>query len=221
MNDTVENRRPIKSRSSGWAKSAASALAKAGVSANAISVASVVFAAGAAAALLLAPSVPLLFLVAAVLCPLRLLANLFDGMVAVEHGSATTSGPIYNELPDRLSDVLVIAALGHAAALSAGTGPIADWGGLVGWLGAVAALLTAYVRELGRGLGAPADFSGPLAKQHRMWVVVAAAVAAFVVSPLASLILFAASVVILVGTTLTVVRRLSRLAGFLAGRDPS
>lgn len=227
--ETPENRRPIKSRSSGWATQTARALAAAGISANAISVASVGFALAAALALILAPVLGFwLYLVAALLCPLRLLANLFDGMVAVEHGKAMHTGPLYNEVPDRISDVVVIAALGYSASMLADgsvasgvmLGFIGDWAHLVGWLGAVAALLTAYVRELGRALGGPADFSWPLAKQQRMWVTVVVALSAFVlgifVSPaLASIALFGGSVVIAVGTALTVVRRLNRLAAFL------
>lgn len=37
-------------------------------------------------------------------------------------------------------------------------------------------MLTAYVRELGRANGAPGDFSGPMAKQHRMATMTLAAV---------------------------------------------
>jgi hypothetical protein len=35
--------------------------------------------------------------------------------------------------------------------------------------------MTAYVREVVRAAGAPADFSGPMAKPHRMFVMTLAA----------------------------------------------
>jgi phosphatidylglycerophosphate synthase len=113
-------------------------------------------------------------LLAAGLCvQLRLLCNLLDGMVAVEHGRGGPTGPIWNEAPDRLADVLFLTGAGYGAAL-AGVG----WGEAAGWAAAVFAVMTAYVRELGRALGRPADFSGPMAKPHRMALLTAAAVAA-------------------------------------------
>src|SRR5205807_2107597 len=49
---------------------------------------------------------------AALLIQLRLLANLMDGMVAVENERAQPTGALFNELPDRLSDSLLIVAAG-------------------------------------------------------------------------------------------------------------
>ena len=37
------------------------------------------------------------------------------------------------------------------------------------------AVVTAYVREMGRGLGLPADFGGPMAKPQRMAALTAVA----------------------------------------------
>lgn len=223
MTTEPDNRRPIASRSSGWAQSLAQRFARAGVSANAISAASLVFALVAAVAFLMAPSLGAwLYVVGAVFIPVRLVANLLDGMVAVEHGKATPTGPLFNEVPDRLADVAVLAAAGISAASAAGSGFVADWGATVGWLAAVAALLTAYVRELGRALGAPADFSGPFAKQHRMWAIVVGALGASLESLWggAGAFLFAAVAVTAVGTWFTAWRRLSRLADFLRGEGP-
>ncbi|MEM6849559.1 MAG: CDP-alcohol phosphatidyltransferase family protein, partial [Pseudomonadota bacterium] len=83
----LDNRRPIAARDTGIARYAARRLAGVGVSANAVSAASVVFALVAAAAILSAPAGgPVVWLAAAGFIGLRLLANLFDGMVAIEHG---------------------------------------------------------------------------------------------------------------------------------------
>lgn len=166
----VENRRPLKSRGSGWAKAAASAMARAGVSPDMISAASVIF--GIAGGVLLANTANAeggtrigLFVGAALAIQLRLVCNLMDGMVAVEHGKGGPAGPIWNELPDRFADAALLVGAGYGVGIPE-----------AGWAAAVLAVLTAYVRELGRGLGFPADFAGPMAKQHRMAVLTAACV---------------------------------------------
>jgi phosphatidylglycerophosphate synthase len=43
----------------------------------------------------------------------------------------------------------------------------------LGWLGALASAVTAYIRVLGGTFGLVQDFRGPLAKQHRMAVMTA------------------------------------------------
>ena len=217
----VENRRPIKSRGAGWAQAMAAALARAGVTPDAISAGSVVFA-GAGAALLVSSSLApdwrrSAALIAAAACVQgRLICNLLDGMVAVEYAKGSSAGPIWNELPDRVADLLLLVGAGYAGAMlgQAYAEPL-------GWLAGALAVLTAYVRELGRGLGQPADFSGPMAKPHRM----AALTAACVVSALEPLwggrgqVLLIGLAVIAAGTALTVVRRVRHLAAGLANKD--
>lgn len=175
MTETPENRRPLKTRSKAWAGTLASALGKARISPDIISVFSIVFAVLGGVLLLTSglekgPGVRAALLIGAAVCiQLRLLANMLDGMVAVEHGLGSTSGPIWNELPDRIADALFLVGAGYAAwglGLTAGS-----W---LGWLAALLAVLTAYVRELGRGLGFPADFAGPMAKPHRMFALTVA-----------------------------------------------
>src|SRR5262245_12580435 len=87
-------RRPIASRKLAVMQRFASWLVRRGVSANAISLSSVAFGIGAGAALAATSVVEswpsrLAWLSAAALMQLRLLANLFDGMVAIESGSAS------------------------------------------------------------------------------------------------------------------------------------
>jgi phosphatidylglycerophosphate synthase len=224
----LENRRPIKSRDTGWAHRAAAALADADASPDLISAASFAFAAFGAALLLgagmteLWPLRAALLIGAAASVQLRLVCNLLDGMVAVEHGRSSPAGAIWNELPDRFSDVVLLAGAGYCAA----------GGGImfaveIGWICAVLALLTAYLRELGRGLGFPADFSGPMAKQQRM----AALTIACVISVLEPLwgwrgqTLTIALVIVAFGTAFTAFRRTRTLARRLAdksneGRNP-
>jgi phosphatidylglycerophosphate synthase len=110
-----------------------------------------------------------LWLGAAAGIQLRLLANLFDGMVAVEGGFQTKSGEIFNELPDRISDVLILAAAGYAI-------PAGGWLHDLGWAAAALAVITAYIRTLGAACGTAQYFIGPMAKQQRMFLVTAACV---------------------------------------------
>jgi phosphatidylglycerophosphate synthase len=218
---SVENRRPIKSRESGWAQSAARGLAKAGASPNMISGASVAFAALGGALMALAGmsgAIPrgIELILAAVCIQARLICNLLDGMVAVEFKRGSTSGAIWNELPDRVSDALFLAGAGAGAYAS--LHPLT--GMTLGWAAAVLAVTTAYVRELGRGLGFPADFSGPMAKPQRM----AALTATCVLSAFEPLwkghgeIMLIGLLVIALGAAVTVARRTRNLARALAER---
>lgn len=157
-------------------------------------------------------SIPWL-LVAAAGIQLRLLCNLLDGLLAIEGGLKSPTGDLYNEVPDRVEDVLILGAAGLA---------VSDqrWGV---WIGPAAALLavgTAYVRLLGGSLGFSQDFSGPMAKQHRMFALtvgtlVAALEHAFRGTTNA---LWLALLVIIVGAAFTLTRRLSRIARQLRER---
>src|SRR5260370_21876219 len=133
-------RRPLKSRQQAWATALSRWLTIRHVRPNSISVASVVFSAIGAACLLTGSTLG--FLTAALCIQLRLLCNLLDGMVAVEGGMRSASGEIYNDLPDRLSDGILLVAAGYAA-----PGPI--FGPALGWSAALVAIMTAYVGLLG------------------------------------------------------------------------
>lgn len=163
------DRRPLASRDTGWARAIARRLSASGITPNRISMASMAMAAVAGFAFWLAGSVAAgprtaLLLTAALFCQLRLLCNLFDGMVAIEGGKQAADGPFWNEFPDRIADILIFAGVGYGIGAPA-----------LGWAAAAFAVLTAYTRELGRNCGLPADFSGPMAKQHRMATITAAA----------------------------------------------
>jgi phosphatidylglycerophosphate synthase len=160
----IDNRRPLASRSTAWARFLTGVLIRAGVSANAISLVSIVFAVTGAALLIGSPTAA--GLIAVALCvQLRLLCNLLDGMVAIEGRRQSALGGLYNEVPDRVADSLFIVALGYAIDMA--------W---LGWAGALAAAITAYIRVLGGSFGLPQDFRGPMAKPHRMAVLTVACV---------------------------------------------
>jgi phosphatidylglycerophosphate synthase len=218
----VSDRRPIAVRSWAVFQRMAAALARWGVSANAISLASMVFGMAAGAALAATAHVSgwghrLAWLGAAVLVQLRLLANMLDGMVAVEGGKGSPVGALYNEVPDRVSDVATLVGAGYAV----GGEPT------LGYLAACVALFTAYVRAEGKAAGAHQEFCGPMAKPQRMFIVTA--VAAYGgLAPAGwqptdengrGLMAAALAVIVVLGLA-TAVRRLRRIAATLKKGTP-
>ncbi len=194
-------RRPIASRNTRWANSIAKALASTGITPNTISVWGMVFATAAGCAFYLTKERPdqsvLFWIIGAVCIQMRLLANLFDGMVAQIQKRYSPVGEIYNEVPDRVSDFLIITGFGAAL----GSEPV------LGLLAAVLAIFVAYVRAQLGVSGAPQFFTGPMAKAQRMALLtVAAVLAAFLPQyPVAKWTLW----VIIAGCIITAVRRLA------------
>lgn len=202
------DRRPLATRSARWATALARALSRTPITPNQISVLGIGFALAGAALLFYWP-MPWGFVGAAACVQLRLLCNMLDGMVAIEGGRQSPVGPLYNELPDRIEDALLLVALGHAAGYDA-----------LGWLMALLAALTAYIRVTGGSLGFPQDFRGPQAKPHRMAVMTAALVigAAELHWRGSSHALLAGGLVIAFGSALTCVLRTRAIAAQLRAR---
>ena len=199
------NRRPLETRKAAWAKALARALAASAVTPNQMSVLSIGFAL-LGAWLLIGWPTSAGFVLAAACVQLRLLCNLLDGMVAIEGGKQSPVGALYNEFPDRIADSLFLIALGHAAGH--------DW---LGWLMALLAALTAYIRVTGGSLGLAQDFRGPQAKPHRMAVMTfALLIGAAELHWRGSVqALLAASVLITAGTALTCALRARAIAARL------
>lgn len=174
MSDTTYHpaeRRPIATRDLEIVQRVAAWLIAQGVSANAVSVSSLAFAALASLCLIETVSTDVfgrrwLFILAALFVQLRLLANLLDGMIAVGSGQSSRQGELYNEAPDRAADVLILIGAGFA---TGGTPAL-------GYLAALAAVFVAYVRALGSSLGVRSLFIGPMAKPQRMGMITAACV---------------------------------------------
>lgn len=209
MKPDTSNRRPLASRQSGWAARVSRWLSSTPVTPNQISMA------GMGAALLAglcfwaagASEWRWVFLLLAALgCQMRLLCNLFDGMVAIEAGRAAPDGGFWNEFPDRVSDLLILMG----AALGIGEPAL-------GWAAVSFAFLTAYVRELGVNCGLATDFAGPMAKQHRMAVISAGAVLSLA-EPLwdgRGQVLTVALWIVAIGAGITALRRAWRLVAAL------
>lgn len=206
MIQEIKDRRPIRARETGWANLAARQLQKWGATPNGISLFSILFSAIAAICFFFAfysPSVTLnilLLIVAAICIQVRLICNLLDGMVAIEGGMRSSVGAIYNDLPDRISDTLILLGVGYGLL----SFPSAAY---IGWAAALTAMMTAYVRVLGGSCGLEQTFSGPMAKQHRMAVLTIASLIAVFIQTHGQLILFIGLWIILLGSVLTAIRR--------------
>jgi len=94
-------------------------------------------------------------------CYLRLWFNMLDGMVALASGKSSLRGEILNDLPDRISDVLIFIGVAHSQLVN----PYA------GYLTAIFALLVAYVGMMGQAVGVQREFSGLMSKPWRMVVL--------------------------------------------------
>ncbi|MEO1724082.1 MAG: CDP-alcohol phosphatidyltransferase family protein [Pseudomonadota bacterium] len=210
-------RRPQGARDRAVIRRLASRLAGAGISPNRISQAGLLAGILSGACLWIGGRLgqPALLLLGAILIGLRLLANLLDGLVAIEGGRAAPDGPFWNEVPDRLSDAAILVGAGLAVGEPA-----------LGWAAAALAILTAYLREAGVSLGLPPDFRGPFAKPQRMAGIAAGAIlAAFLLilnTSHAPSAFSAALWLVTLGTALTALRRALTLRAALItrGRDP-
>jgi phosphatidylglycerophosphate synthase len=156
----------------------------------------------------------ILLLIAPALCYVRLWLNMLDGMVALASRQASPRGEILNDLPDRVSDVLIFAGVAHGGLMSP---YLAYWA-------AIFALLTAYVGTLGQAVGVQREFSGVMAKPWRMvalhlggWTAFAAGTDAHAAPAMALTILDWTCVAIIAGCIQTIAIRLQRILHALQG----
>lgn len=147
----------LKPRFQGLLRPAVAAMARAGVTANQVTIAACVVSIALGAWLALRPEQNTLFLLVPVWLFFRMACNAIDGMLAREFGQASALGAYLNELTDVVSD----AALYAPFALLPGSNP---------WLlGAV--ILLSVVSEmagvLGSTAGARRRYDGPMGKSDR------------------------------------------------------
>ena len=83
---------------------------------------------------------------------------MLDGMVALAAAKASWRGEIVNDLPDRISDLVIFTGVAHSGWMHP----------LLGYWAAIAALLAAYVGVLGQAVGARREFGGFMSKPWRM-----------------------------------------------------
>jgi phosphatidylglycerophosphate synthase len=215
-------RRYLKTREKPWAQKLARWIGGTGMTPNMISVASILFAIFGAWCLMSASNYACkscatwVWMGAVAGIQLRLLCNLLDGMVAIEGGRKSITGGLFNEVPDRIADPVLLMAAGYSNAFV-----VKLLGIPLGWVAAVLALMTAYIRVLGGTLGVTQSFIGPMAKQHRMFVLTLACLGSIVElwtrkdGKPAEMVMTGALAVIVVGSVVTCWRRLALIAGEL------
>ena len=152
------SRRPIAAEFRRTANAATQFCVRHGIHPDTISYLSVVAAFAAAICFWKAGEIRWLLIIAPLFSYLRLWLNMFDGMVAVAAGKASRRGEILNDLPDRVSDVIIFVGVAHSGLMN----PI------FGYWAAIAAVLTAYVGLFGQALGVQREFGGIMSKPWRM-----------------------------------------------------
>lgn len=212
---TESPRRYLKTREQRWPRVVATALGNWGFRPNGVSVLSIFFAAAAGFALWRfgVGGNWRLLVAAAVAIQLRLLCNMLDGLLAVEGGFKSKLGDLYNEIPDRIADIAILVGAGYAVVTM-------PYGEILGWAAALLAVLTAYVRLLAGSLGAQQHFIGPMAKQHRMFVItIGCLLGALEHSRFGTArAVWLALLVVVAGSLVTLGRRILRLAAEMRSR---
>ncbi len=99
-----------------------------------------------------------LLIIAPLFCYLRLWFNMLDGMVAVATAKASARGEIVNDLPDRVSDVIIFAGVAQSDLMNP----------LIGYWTAILSLFTAYVGLFGQAVEGRREFGGIMSKPWRM-----------------------------------------------------
>ena len=103
----------------------------------------------------------ILLIVAIVLTLLRMTLNTIDGVMAIQRGKHTLTGEIVNALPDRYSDIFVVAGITLSPLCR-------DWLGLA----ALATMfLVSYTGMLGKAIGLSWQHQGPMGKVERLIVM--------------------------------------------------
>ncbi len=139
---------------------AVGALARAGVTANQVTVAAALLSLGVGAAIAWRPAEPRLLLLLPAALLVRMGLNAADGMLAREHGMKSRLGALLNELGDAVSDTalyLPLAAVpGFPAALQAAAVTLA--------------LITEVAGLAALAVGAQRRYDGPMGKSDRALV---------------------------------------------------
>jgi phosphatidylglycerophosphate synthase len=161
------SRRPIANLFRSTAHAAVRVAVKLGIHPDVFSYASIVSAAIAAWFFWKSTHHPRYLAVGVAFALFRLWLNMFDGMVALAAGKASKKGEIINDLPDRISDVVIFVGIAY----SGWCRPVPAFAV------AMAALIVAYVGLFGQAVGVQREFSGVMAKPWRIATLSAGALA--------------------------------------------
>jgi CDP-diacylglycerol--glycerol-3-phosphate 3-phosphatidyltransferase len=171
------------------------ALVRAGVSADAITVAGVFFAGLAGLGVWLGRDGNLWLLLVPAGAFLRTAANALDGLVAARTGTARPLGEVLNETADRVGDVVAFLLV----ALVPGVNDILVAGTLA------AMLVSSFLGVAIKAAGGRRVYSGIMGKPDRMLVLGVAALVAMFVDPGATFL--AALWIVMIGSLVTIAQR--------------
>jgi len=157
----------LKPRFQALLRPACGALARAGVSANQVTVAAALLSAAGGAAILWQPEARWPLLALPVVLFLRMALNAIDGMLAREYDMKSRLGAVLNELGDVVADAMLYL-------------PLAAVPGVPGWIVAglvMTGLLVEMTGIVGVQIGASRRYDGPMGKSDRAFFAGAVAVA--------------------------------------------
>jgi phosphatidylglycerophosphate synthase len=149
-----------------------------------------------------------LLIIAPLFCYLRLWFNMLDGLVAFAAGKASHRGEILNDLPDRISDIVIFVGVAHSGLMNP----------LIGYWAAIFAVLTSYVGLFGQALGVQRQFGGIMSKPWRMVALHVGAWLTFFPAPQSSAtftVLDWTCLVVIAGCVETIFVRLKRISAAL------
>lgn len=133
---------------------------------------------------------------------------MLDGLIAFAAGKASRRGEILNDLPDRISDIVIFVGVAHSGLMNP----------LIGYWAAIFAVLTSYVGLFGQALGVQRQFAGIMSKPWRMVALNGGAWLTFFLPPQSSAALTIfdwTCLVIIAGCVETIVVRLKRITAAL------
>jgi phosphatidylglycerophosphate synthase len=142
------------------------------------------------AAIVASQAVPALLLLVPIVAAMRLVLNLLDGAVARRTDASHPRGELYNEVGDRIGDVLLLGAPALLPGIE----------GRAVLLGVILAVLASYVGIVSRAAGGRRLYHGILAKPGRMVLLAVAAPLSLITGPVAW---NGFAVVLIVGASLT------------------
>ena len=206
------SRRPIAAVFRRTGDAAARFCVRHGIDADAISYLSIVAALIGAIGFWKSGARPWLLIVSPLFCYLRLWFNMLDGLVAVAAGKASRRGEILNDLPDRISDIIIFVGVAHSGLMNP----------LIGYWAAIFAVLTSYVGLFGQALGVQRQFGGIMSKPWRMVALHMGAWLTFFLAPLSSATLASLDwtcLLIISGCVETIVVRLKRITAALQDKQ--
>lgn len=160
------SRRPIAGMFRGTARALVNMAVRAGIHPDVFSYLSIIAAGIAGVLFWQSTRHPKYLILGVAFALLRLWLNMFDGMVAVASGKASKRGELINDLPDRVSDVVIFIGMAHSGWCHR----------LPGYWVAIMALLVAYVGLSGQAVGVQREYSGIMSKPWRIVLMSIAAV---------------------------------------------